>query len=127
MWESFRTVIKTNIIVSTIKSSTIAIVALVLVLTSLTGCHLPSTAREPNPQYFDNIKDFLTEPVDIQFQLKVAQPALPAEKFVLEILDDVTGLPYNKSQIELKPLDEQIYVTTLTIPKGSIIKYRYLK
>jgi len=127
MWKSFRTVIKIFNIISIFKSSTIVIVALVLVLASLTGCHLPITARKPDPQIFGNINDFSTEPVDIQFQLKVAQPALPTEKFVLEILDDVTGLPYNKSQIELKPLDELIYVTALTVPKGSVIKYRYLK
>ncbi|MFU8825912.1 MAG: glycoside hydrolase family 113 [Brevefilum sp.] len=49
------------------------------------------------------------------------------EKIVLEVLDDVSGLPYNSSSIELKPSTDLVFLAALRVPTGSVIKYRYVK
>ncbi len=58
----------------------------------------------------------------------VLPSALPAEtKMQLEVLDDVTGLPYNPTRIDMIQKDERTYYAKTTFSVGSIVKYRYLK
>ncbi|NLN69704.1 MAG: hypothetical protein GX142_02815, partial [Chloroflexi bacterium] len=83
--------------------------------------------KKPDSKLFENPNEFSTEFVEIQFQLNTQNDASGVEKFVLEIIDDFTGLPYNSSFIELMPFSDQVYVTALTVPQGSVIKYRYAK
>jgi hypothetical protein len=110
-----------------IKNWFVRISSLGLALALLAGCHFPAILRQPDPQIFENISDLATNPVEIQFQLALPQSIEGSEKIVIEIIDDVTGLPYNSSFTELKIFSDQIYITTLTIPAGSVIKYRYAK
>lgn len=125
MWKSFRTTIK-PINANTIKSGVLFRTSLfILILAILSGCHFPASFRQPDPQIYENIDNLATLPVEIQFQLALPRPVLGTEKIVIEIIDDVTGLPYNSSFYELKKYTDQIYVTSLAVPAGSVIKYRY--
>jgi len=93
----------------------------------LSGCNFPSSSRPPTPDNFTNDSRWATDPVNIQFQLELPQPNAGEESIVVEIFDDVTGLPFNGKRYELIALSNQVYVTTLSVPSGSVIKYRYGK
>jgi hypothetical protein len=98
----------------------------VLSLIILSACNLPSTLS-PDASIYENVNDLATPPVNIQFQLLLPKSAPEDENIVLEILDDVTGLLYNSKLIVMEKQSDQIYQTTLSVPSGSIIKYRYGK
>ena len=93
----------------------------------LSGCHFPPLNRQPDSELFENTRELATQPVDIHFQLTLPQPIARNEKIVLEVLDDVTGLPYNSYSVELKPSTDLIYLAALNVPTGSVLKYRYAK
>ena len=95
-------------------------------LVFLSGCYFPSSIS-PDSRIFENVSDFATPPVYVQFQLELPEPATAGERIVVEILDDVTGLPYNSRLYELKQLSDQVFGTSLSVPSGSVIKYRYGK
>jgi hypothetical protein len=99
---------------------------LVFWLIMLSACNLPSTLR-PDASIYENISDLATPPVNIQFQLELSEPVTEDINIVIEILDDVTGLLYNSKLIGLEKQNDQVYQTTLSVPSGSIIKYRYSK
>lgn len=54
-------------------------------------------------------------------------PPLPSkdETLQLVILDEVTGLPYNQDRIDMTPVDATNYGTSIQVPIGSVVKYRY--
>jgi hypothetical protein len=99
---------------------------LVLCVISLSACNLPSS-QSPDASIYENISDLATPPVNIQFQLELPEPESENVNIVVEILDDVTGLLYNSKLIGMEKQTDQIYQTTLSVPSGSIIKYRYAK
>jgi hypothetical protein len=49
------------------------------------------------------------------------------ETLVLEVLDEVTGLPLNAAQHPMSARDTLTYAVTLPLPTNSIVKYRYLR
>lgn len=100
----------------------------VLIFTSLfVGCSLTPGSKPPDSQIFGAITELPTPPVEIQFILELPQPLSDGDQVFLEILDEVTGLPYNKQNHSLSRIDNQRFSTTLSIPAGSVIKYRYIK
>jgi len=103
------------------------IFSLLFVLVLLSSCYFPVSTKEPDTTLFENIDDLSTNPVNIQFQLKLPESNTENESIVLEIVDDVTGLPYNIQRHELDYLSDQTYYTNISVPTGSIIKYRYGK
>ena len=127
MWKSFRIAIKTIKTHFMRNNRILKVGSLFLAITMLSGCHFPSSSPKPDPQIFENTSDIALNSVEIQFQLALPQPTTSTEKFIVEILDEVTGLPYNSTEIELKALSNQIFITNLAAPAGSVIKYRYIK
>jgi hypothetical protein len=99
---------------------------LVLCLIILSACNLPSSLS-PDGSIYNNVNDLATPPVIIQFQLSLPETAPEDVNIVVEILDDVTGSLYNSKLIAMEKQSDQIYQTTLSVPSGSIIKYRYGK
>ena len=93
----------------------------------LTGCALnfPS-ASVGNP---DTIRtdDLIPPLVTVQFNLTLPAPLASTEGIVLEILDEVTGLPYNIQQYLLSQVSDLQYTTSIPFPTGSVVKYRYTK
>jgi hypothetical protein len=103
------------------------LISILFGLIFLTSCYFPSSPKVPDTRFFENINEFATNPVNIQFQLKLSESVSENESIVLEILDDVTGLPYNIQRNELDHLYDQIYYANISVPSGSIIKYRYAR
>ncbi len=93
----------------------------------LSGCNLPSSVNTPDSSIYDSVSDLATQPVNIQFQLELPTPITGSEKPVIDILDDVSGLAHNNKRYELIALSDQVYALTLSVPSGSVIKYRYGK
>ncbi len=48
-------------------------------------------------------------------------------QFMLEILDELTGLPFNPVRYPLSPIDANHYFGRVPFNLGSIIKYRYIR
>ena len=100
---------------------------LIFALSLLSSCNFPPIINQQDTITSENINDQYTNPVDILFQLELTQSISENETIVLEILDDVTGLPYNIQHFDLEINSDQVYYTIITVPSGSIIKYRYAK
>ncbi len=92
----------------------------------ISGCHLPS-GTNLSSDFFDSTNEFKTPSVNLQFKLSLTEPIRESERLVLEIIDDVTGMPYNNKIVALKRDDDLTYQAAVKIPAGSIIKYRYSK
>ena len=94
---------------------------------NLSGCSFPSNldSQVSNPNY--SLQNGEAFPVNVTFNLHLPANLSPEENIVIEILDEVSGLPYNKDIYELTKIDSQLYSTELLFLNGSIIKYRYVK
>lgn len=100
---------------------------IVILMMLLTGCalNLPTISGQgPNPS---TEEDLIPPVVSVQFNLTIPTPLADSEGIVLEILDEVTGLPHNIQQYLLSRLSDQQYTTSLSFPTGSVLKYRYVK
>jgi hypothetical protein len=97
--------------------------ALFLLLVILSGCHFPASPIPPDSRIFENVSELATNSVIVDFQLELPEPI--SEKLVVEILDDVTGLSFNSKFYELKAASDQVYAARLSVPAGSVLKYRY--
>lgn len=62
---------------------------------------------------------------EVVFQVDV--PAITENKqpITIDILDDVTGLALNPTHYLMEQVDKYRYVTRISIPLGSVVKYRY--
>lgn len=120
---------KTNKINALVKKNT-SLFRIIFSLTSillLIGCSLPFSRDTNRSKTSESLGDLSPPSVEIQFNLKLPGALQKSEKVVLEILDEVTGLPFNSIQFDLEGEDEQTYTITRSFPSGSVIKYRYLK
>lgn len=101
---------------------------LLLILPSLLfGCNYPTTNNIIKQDRSQSLSQYSTPYQDIQFNLSLPQPLSSDEKINLVILDEVTGLPYNRQEYEMAAHEENNYTLNLSIPMFSIIKYRYEK
>lgn len=93
---------------------------------AISSCALtftPQIESTPSPAPED-----LTPPlVDITFQLQIAPEFYGQSRIAIEILDEVTGLPYNPKRYDLSQVREDLLQVTLPFSSGSVIKYRYVK
>lgn len=90
----------------------------------LVGCSFPSASESLDSEL---INTTTTPAVQINFRLTLPQPLNPNEKVVLEILDDVTGIPYNIRRMEMSQVDDVAVTTSLSVPSHSVLQYRYTK
>lgn len=99
----------------------------VILLTVLSGCTLPLfTGTNGSPTAVAD-EALIPPNVNIQFNLALPQALAPGERLVVEVLDEVTGLPYNAHQYDLTQVSDLTFSTTLPFPQGSVLKYRYVK
>ena len=63
---------------------------------NLSGCSFPSNldSQVSNPNY--SLQNGEAFPVNVTFNLHLPANLSPEENIVIEILDEVSGLPYNK-------------------------------
>jgi len=68
-------------------------------------------------------------PASIEITLNALVPeSTPAgEGLLLTVFDEVTGLDYNPQHYEMLSNGEHSYVLTLTVPAGTLLKYRYTR
>lgn len=100
---------------------------IVILMMILSGCALNLPFMSDVNQNTLKTEDLITPTVTVQFDLTIPAPLTGGEGIVLEILDEVTGLPYNIQQYLLSPASELRYTTSLPFPTGSVLKYRYTK
>ena len=98
-----------------------------LLVMLFSACSLPlaSKSADTPPALTE---DQLTPPnVAIQFNLTLPMALGAGERVVLELVDEVTGVPYNTRQYDLTPTSESEFTITLDFPQGSVLKYRYVR
>ena len=98
----------------------------IFIASIISGCNLPSQFGK-NFSNVDTVAEFSTYPVTIKFQLNIHSPMRDGEYIILELVDDVTGSIANNKTTKLEEESELIFYTTLNVPAGSVIKYRYIK
>ncbi|MBW8010062.1 MAG: hypothetical protein FVQ83_02310 [Chloroflexi bacterium] len=94
------------------------------------GCSLPVSDANPPSQTLEGIPNSLTTsanlPVsEVTFFVEIPVNTPGGSEIQLTLLDEVTGLPYNQKHFTLQSIDAYHYVTVITVPVGSVIKYRY--
>jgi hypothetical protein len=103
------------------------LISLILLSAFLGGCTLNFRPNQPGSTEQVNADELTTPLSEVQFILEIPTVLSDGERIVLEVLDEVTGLPYNSRQYDLAALSDSQYGTTLSFPTGSVVKYRYLK
>ncbi len=102
------------------KLNIILILSMLLLSNALTGCSqfAAATFTETNTSY---------QKAEVLLEVSLPSPVAAEKKMQLEILDDVTGLPYNPLRIDMVQKDDRNYYAKTTFTVGSIVKYRYVK
>lgn len=118
---------KMNKSMSIFQKTLFLLINLLLITSLLTGCGLEFKSDDAPEKVQADLDDLIPPAVDIQFILKLPTILSEGERVVLEILDDVTGLPYNNHQYEMIKLGDLQYSVTLSLNTHSIVKYRYVK
>lgn len=62
---------------------------------------------------------------EVVFQVDVPRMTENKQPITIDILDDVTGLALNPTHYLMEQVDKYRYVTRISIPLGSVVKYRY--
>jgi hypothetical protein len=93
----------------------------------LFGCHFPAVENTIQSDRSQSLSAYLTPLVKVNFNLRLPEPLPLGDKVNIVILDEVTGLPYNRQEIEMDRVDDELLTTTISIPARSVIKYRYEK
>ena len=97
---------------------------LLLAVISISGCNLSS---DKNGGSNADPDEMVTETVESHFSVILPSPITEGEKVALEILDEVTGLPYNSLIYEMATVNTTEYRLDLAFPTGSVVKYRYIR
>jgi hypothetical protein len=101
------------------------LMAALILFTLLTGCIMPTFAPQPTPVV--NLTPTSALPSSFsQIRFEVQIPAAPQGPLFIEILDEVTGLPYNYVRYEMRSKDDLHYFIDLPAVTASVIKYRYI-
>lgn len=79
----------------------------------------------PLPGFSETVLNYPS--AEVLFEVTIPSSIDDNTKIVLEFLDDVTGLAYNPTRLEMSKQDDRTYFLKTTITVGSLIKYRYLK
>ncbi|MCW5878032.1 MAG: carboxypeptidase regulatory-like domain-containing protein [Anaerolineales bacterium] len=69
----------------------------------------------------------LPRSVDVTFSALLPQDTPAGEQIFLVLLDDVTGLALNTQPIAMHSTGEQSVSLKISIPQGSLLKYRYMR
>ncbi len=98
-----------------------------LLVMLFSACSLPLASESTNTPPALTEDQHTPPNVAIQFNLTIPTALGAGERVVLELVDEVTGLPYNTRQYDLIQTSESEHTITLDFPQGSVLKYRYVK
>jgi len=118
----------------------ISAVLLVILMASSSGCQF-SLLKFPNiplpgglnssptnlPGQPDDTTPQNLPTAQVSFTAVLPEALAEGETLFMAILDEVTGLALNSTTYEMNPRDPQTYSATVTLPIGSVIKYRYIR
>lgn len=100
---------------------------LAIVVNLISGCNFPSRQSSDHQFKIYQESDLATAPISIEFSLSLPQVLGKGERIELEIIDEVTGLPYNIKRYDMEKVNDLEYNVQLLVPASSVIKYRYAK
>ena len=99
--------------------------AVLILFMMLAGCVMPTFAPQPTPvPQLTPTSDLSLSFSQVRFEVQV--PATTQSKVYIDILDEVTGLPYNYIRYEMRAKDELHYFIDLPVATDSVVKYRYV-
>ena len=104
-----------------------SISTIVIIIFLFTSCSFPGFPESKNELFIDSENGLAADSVNVQFILQIPDILPLGESIALEILDEVTGLSYKNQTFDLEEINKQEYTTNLTVPAGSVLKYRYIK
>jgi hypothetical protein len=108
--------------------SNMATLILVIVLTACNGGTTPTPQIVDNPTSTPVSTPSTPISAEVIFSVSLQSPVSADAKIDLELLDEVTGLSFNPDR---HPMDTggnpNNFSATVTIPVGSVIKYRYIR
>jgi hypothetical protein len=107
----------------------IKIISILSIAAICSGCALVLKPQESATETPEPDPETLPPLVDISFFVTLNPESMPVagERMVIEILDEVTGLPYHIQQYDMARSGDFTFSITLPFPSGSVIKYRYAK
>ncbi len=103
------------------------IVFLLISILSISGCNLNFTQGDNRTTDLTSPDELITDEIEVHFTVVLSVAVNTGESVVLEVVDEVTGLPYNSRVYEMVRGNGQNYSVSISFPSGSVVKYRYLK
>ncbi len=105
------------------KRSGFRFAVIIVILFLLSSCAFPVSRTKSKSSQSAGDSNLLS----IQFSPQLPSPLAEGERIGIEILDEVTGLPYNTRQYEMAKVNDFQFATSLSFPAGTVVKYRYIK
>ncbi len=93
----------------------------------LISCSFPGFPKSRYEVQFDPDNEWVSESVNLKMTLQLSEQLSEDEKVFIELLDEVTGLSEAKQSFQLDKVTELEFSTDLSVPAGSVVKYRYVK
>ena len=114
------------------QNKTKSVVVIILSLFSLSACEnsLSASNSQLTPlkfSYQSAVSVTQLQVSEITFLVKIPANSPDEQSVFINILDEVTGLPFNLRRVVLQSLDSENYGVTITVPVGSVLKYRYTR
>ena len=103
------------------------IVFLLISILTISGCNLNTAKGGDRSTDLTSPDELITDEVEVHFFVFLPVPLSDGESIVLEVVDEVTGLPYNSRVYEMVRGNDQSYSVSVSFPSGSVVKYRYLR
>lgn len=106
--------------ISRINKSPGVFVIFFLLATLLPGC-------KPQKASMDNEFSNNLPMAEVFFAVTLPTPMVEGEDLYLSVLDEVTGLAFNTTELKMQKGDDTHFYIALAFPLNSIVKYKYLK
>lgn len=103
------------------------LIILLIFSTLLAGCNSDLNGQNSPTDSATDPETFATPLVKTNFIVNTPATLNEGERVILEVLDEVTGLPYNSRLYEMTQVTEQQFNLTVSFQTGSVVKYRYVR
>jgi hypothetical protein len=103
------------------------VIFFIITVLTLLACQIPTVQENP-PYDSSTLPQPTPEPIllaEVFFWVEIPENTPESEVLQLVILDEVTGLPFNQTRMDMISIDTTHYGIAVQATLGSIIKYRY--